>query len=80
MRIGRRCAGHRFVGRRRTTFDDRRYRWPERLARGVGVRAYFAQFELELAMTTDDPPPAGHWPDKLIRDALLEELQREAGA
>ena len=29
-------------------------------------------------MTTDDPPPAGHWPDKLIRDALLEELQREA--
>jgi hypothetical protein len=29
-------------------------------------------------MTTDDPPPAVRWPDKLIRDALLEELQREA--
>ena len=27
-------------------------------------------------MTTDDPPSTG--PDKLIRDALLEELQREA--
>ena len=29
-------------------------------------------------MTTDDPPPSGRAGDKLIRDALLEELQREA--
>jgi hypothetical protein len=29
-------------------------------------------------MTTDDPLPAARSADKLIRDALLEELQREA--
>ncbi len=29
-------------------------------------------------MTTEDPPPADHTSDKLIRDAVLEELQREA--
>jgi hypothetical protein len=29
-------------------------------------------------MTTDDPAPPGRRADKLIRDALLEELQREA--
>ena len=28
-------------------------------------------------MTTDDPPPTGRAADRLIRDALLEELQRE---
>ena len=29
-------------------------------------------------MTTDHPPPAVRSADKLIRDALVEELQREA--